>query len=324
MSKLIITGGCGFIGSNFVQFIQEQTKHEILLVVDKLTYAAKKEYVKGCNVLVQDIVDVNWAELLTSYAPDFIVHFAAESHVDNSLNTNANDVFIMSNILGTKKILDGLITSNKRHKTQLIHVSTDECLGDLPYNTLQSFDEDVAVNPNNLYSATKASAELLVKAYQHTYDNFEYTICRATNNFGPNQHPEKLIPKVIANALDNKDIPVYGNGKNVRDWLWTFDFAAGITAVIDKYATKKSVVANKIYHFGGAESISNLKLVKKILHIVNRSNDLITFVPDRLGHDRVYSLDYSRAANNLGWTPKVKLDEGLHLLIEDIQRKRGW
>ena len=205
----------------------------------------------------------------------------------------------------------------------LLH-NTDEVLGDLPYTTLQSLDEDSPLNPNNIYSATKASAELLVKSYQHTFNNFEYTICRATNNFGPNQHPEKLIPKVIAKAMDNKDIPVYGSGKNVRDWLWTEDFAAGLVAVIDKYASKKSIVANKIYHFGGAESISNIKLVKKILHIMNRPNDLITFVPDRLGHDRVYSLDFSRATNNLGWVPKIKLDEGLHLLVEEILRKRGW
>lgn len=324
MSRLIITGGCGFIGSNFVKYIQEQTKHEICCVVDKLTYAADIHNIHGVEILAVDIVDINWEELINMDKPDFIVHFAAESHVDNSLDLSSNDVFIHSNITGTKKILDGLVKVNKKQCTKLIFVGTDEVCGDLPYSSLQSLDEDSPLNPNNFYSSTKAAAELLVKSYQHTFNNFEYTICRATNNFGPNQHGEKLIPKVIDKALSNVDIPVYGQGKNVRDWLWTEDFAKGIVAVIDKYASKKSVVANKIYHFGGIESISNIKLVKKILHILNRPNDLITFVPDRLGHDRVYCLDYSRATNNLGWVPKVKLDEGLHLLVEEILRKRGF
>lgn len=205
----------------------------------------------------------------------------------------------------------------------LLH-NTDEVLGDLPYTTSYSFAEDAALNPNNLYSVTKATAEMLVRQYQHTYDTFEYTICRATNNFGPNQHQEKFIPKVIYNALHDKDIPIYGSGKNVREWIWTFDFAAGLVAVIDKYANKKSIVANSTYNFGGKESLSNIKLVRKILHILNKPGDLITFVQDRLGHDRVYSLDSTKAMNNLGWIPKVTLDEGIHLLVDEIQRKRGF
>lgn len=324
MSSLIITGGLGFIGSNFVKYIQENTKHNILWIVDKMTYAANQLNVKDSNIYAADIVDVKWEEFINTNKPDFIVHFAAESHVDNSLDLNSNDVFIHSNILGTKKILDGLVKSNKKQCTRLIHISTDEVCGDLPYSSLQSLDEDAALDPNNFYASTKAAAELMIGAYQHTFNNFEYTICRATNNFGPNQNKEKLIPKVIANALENKDIPVYGQGKNIRDWLWVEDFARGIVAVIDKYETKKSIVANKLYNFGGAESLSNIKLVKKILHILNRPNDLITYVPDRLGHDRVYSLDYSRATNNLGWSPQVKLEEGLHLIIEEILRKRGY
>lgn len=314
--KLLVTGGAGFIGSNFVNYC-DQIGKEVCGVIDKLTYAADASRIPGhIQLLRQDIATTNLSFILEQTNPDVLVNFAAESHVDNSIA--AVDEFIHSNYIGVHNILRHLRWYNKRYKKDimLVQISTDEVWGDLPQDSTTAFNESDAIHPNNPYSATKAAADLLIQAFHRTYKDFPSIICRASNNFGPNQHFEKLLPTVITRAYNNEPIPVYGDGSNVREWLYVDDFSRGILAAIENVPPTAEVIG-----FGSNNTYSNIDTVKAVLKLMNKPESLISFVKDRKGHDRKYSVDYTKAITLAGWVPEMEFEAGLRIVIEDVLRR---
>lgn len=317
MATFIITGGAGFIGSNAVDYFYK-IGHEVV-VVDKLTYAADKSRINAdIKIIEQDIVTLDWAKLIDELRPKAIIHFAAESHVDRSILSNAGPAFIHSNILGVYQIIQGIRYAH--HKTDLIHISTDEVLGDFPVDIdTMGFTELEKLQPNNLYAATKASAECIIRAMQRTHKDFKFVICRATNNYGPNQDLEKFIPTVISNIIAGRKVPIYGKGENIREWLWVGDFVKGIEAVINMPDHFQRDWYNGIFHFGSGVRLSNLALAKQIIAIMGRGQ--IEFVSDRPGHDQQYALFCNRAKNILKWRPLQKLEDGLKIVVDDIKKR---
>jgi|TARA_B110000014_G_scaffold263670_1_gene261260 dTDP-glucose 4,6-dehydratase len=298
--RLLVTGGLGFIGSNFIiKILKEHSDFHVVNVDAELTGSNKDnlvnfqndknyEYVKG------NITNKRLMEDLISDC-DVIVNFAAESFVDRSIE--GADPFLVSNIRGTYTILD-IITKQKK---RMIQISTDEVFGSI---STGSANENSKFNPSNPYAATKASAELLINSYIKTYDS-DVVITRCTNNYGPRQFPEKLIPKVILLAKQNQKIPVYGNGKNIRDWIYVDDHC---DAVYDVLINGKS---GESYNISGSNEIDNLEIISNILEIMGKSNDLIEFVDDRPGHDFRYSLDSTKIMNELKWKSKIEFQEGM-------------
>lgn len=320
--KILITGGCGFIGSNAAVYFHEHG-HEVI-VIDKCTYAADPMRLP-MDVPLQkdDIAVMNWPVTLEHLSPDVIINFAAETHVDNSII--GAQTFINSNYLGVYNLVMGFrnYVRDKPGKL-LIHISTDEVYGDLDFDTSRRFKEEDILKPNNPYSATKAAADLMIQALHHTYEDFNYVICRAANNYGPNQAMEKFLPTIIRSALEDEPIPIYGQGKNIREWLWVGDFVRGIAAVIDKcFPCEILTILNSIFNFGSRFNARNLNTVKLILRFMDKPKDLISFVQDRPGHDRKYALDWSRAVEFLGWSPEMDFEEGAMLVIEDIKERMG-
>ena len=303
--KLLVTGGLGFIGSNFITKILEQKSDFEVVNVDAQLHGADKrnlsriENHENYQFVNGNITNKRLMEELISKC-DAVVNFAAESFVDRSIN-NA-DPFLVSNIRGTFTILD-IITKQKK---RMIQISTDEDFGSLSKG---SADEQTKFNPSSPYAATKAAAELLINSFSVTH-NSDVVITRCTNNYGPRQFPEKLIPKTIILAKQGRNIPIYGNGKNLRDWIFVDEHCDAV------YEILMNGKSGQAYNISANNEISNMKIVSDILEIMGKSNDLIEFVEDRPGHDQRYSLDSSKIKNELGWSTKINFEEGIRKTIE--------
>jgi dTDP-glucose 4,6-dehydratase len=306
--NIAVTGGLGFIGSHFIELLLNETDYNILCI-DKETYAAnldfKKQlqYNKRVQFLTADIGEINQLKNI-----DTIVHFAAESHVDNSIH--GPKPFIETNIIGTFNLLELTRLNNIK---KFVHVSTDEVYGSIASVDLSQeciFKETTMLDPSSVYSSSKASSDLVVKSYHKTY-GVNANITRCCNNYGPRQHKEKLLPKVINNALNNIAIPVYGKGENVREWIEVTDHCRGVLRVLE------AGEPGEIYNIGTDNTLSNLDLVKLVLNKLDKSESLITFVEDRKGHDFMYKIDYTKIKNKLGWQPKIDFfREGLDNTIK--------
>ncbi len=312
--KLFITGGYGFIGSNFINLVSEMG--HTVLNIDNVTYAANRDNIKMRSNIKNveiDIVDYNLLEkTILDFKPDAIIHFAAESHVDNSIENPY--VFLNTNIFGTYNLLQAC--SKLKNDFHYVHISTDEVFGELGEKGF--FTEQTSYDPKSPYSASKASSDHLVRAWTNTYD-FPATIVNCCNNYGPNQHKEKLIPKIITNCLKGIDIPIYGSGENIRDWIFVEDFCKAILLIINK----KNISLNSTFCIGASEELTNIDITRKICGIINENFDLqhncldlITYVDDRLGHDFRYAIDASKIINELGWNPDNTFQQGIQKTID--------
>lgn len=314
--KLLVTGGAGFIGSNFVLYmLQNYPEHEIINV-DSLTYAGNLENLKSAEnnpkhtFVKADITDAKAIDEIVSQGVDVIVNFAAESHVDRSILEP--DVFVKTNVLGTQVLLD---LARKYEITKFVQVSTDEVYGTLGETGL--FVETTPLEPNSPYSASKAGGDLLVRAYHETF-GLPVNITRCSNNYGPYQFPEKLIPLMISRALADESLPIYGDGLNVRDWLYVEDHCSAIDLVIHKGRN------GEIYNIGGHNERTNLQIVQTILEQLGKPESLITFVKDRPGHDRRYGIDPTKMMSELGWKPKHNFETGIKETIEWYMQNKEW
>lgn len=318
--KLLVTGGAGFIGSNFVYYQLNKNPQDEIICLDALTYSGNLEtlqealqhdnfkFVKG------DIVDREFVyHLFETEQPDIVVNFAAESHVDRSILEP--ELFLKTNIIGTGVLMDAC----RKYGIQRYHqVSTDEVYGDLPLDRPDLFfTETTPLHTSSPYSASKASADLLVQAYYSTYQ-LPVTISRCSNNYGPYHFPEKLIPLMIINVLHGKSLPVYGNGENVRDWLYVEDHCSAIDLII------RNGKVGEVYNIGGHNEKTNLEVVKTILHELGKGEELITFVTDRPGHDRRYAIDPAKIYRELGWLPQTSFAEGIKKTIQWYLDNEAW
>jgi dTDP-glucose 4,6-dehydratase len=319
MKNILITGGAGFIGSNFVKYVLKKYDYKVVNY-DKLTYAGNLEnltdiekhpnykFVKG------DICDKDFAEkTIKENKIDTIINFAAESHVDRSI-LGAKD-FIVTNVLGTQTLLD---IAKSIGLEKYLQVSTDEVYGSLPEDKKElKFTENTSITTNSPYSASKASADLLCNAYFHTH-KLPVLITRCSNNYGPYQFPEKLIPLMIAKALDGQKLPVYGDGKNVRDWLYVEDHCSAICEVLHKGKI------GEVYNIGGNNEWYNIDIVKIILKLLNKTEDQISYVKDRPGHDRRYAIDSTKIQTELGWKPTFQFESGIEATIKWYVENENW
>src|SRR5574344_408101 len=314
--KLLVTGGAGFIGSNFIHYWLNKYPEDYIINLDLLTYAGNLENLTDIEnnpnyKFVQgDICDASLVDSLVKEV-DVIVHFAAESHVDRSILNSAD--FIKTNVEGTRVLLEAAKNNgNKRFH----HISTDEVFGALSFDA-PKFNEQTPYDPRSPYSASKASSDHLVRAYYHTH-GLPITISNCSNNYGPYQHPEKLIPRFITNLIEGKKVPVYGEGKNIRDWIHVEDHNRGVEKIIE---------AGKIgetYCLGGGNEKTNLEITHKILELMGKGEEMIERVADRLGHDLRYAIDYSKAERELNWQPLISFEEGLAKTVEWYQNNPGW
>ncbi len=311
--RLLVTGGAGFIGSNFVPYILGKYSDYKVVNLDALTYAGSQDNLAEVrnnprHKFVQGrIEDGKLVDKLMKYI-DMVINFAAESHVDRSILEP--QVFITTNVLGTQVLLDAAL----RHKVKLFYqISTDEVYGALKLGTKEKFTEESPLHPNSPYSASKTSADLLVRAYYHTYD-LPIVISRCSNNYGPKQHPEKFVPTVILNAVHDKPVPIYGDGLYVRDWIHVVDHCRAIDLIMHKGKSGET------YNVGADNELANIDLSKKILQILGKPESLLTSVKDRPGHDRRYSIDSAKLRRELGWKPTIPFDEGI---AETIQHYSG-
>lgn len=317
MKNILVTGGAGFIGSNFVRFMLGKYPEYTIVNFDALTYAGNLEnltsiendtryrFVKG------SICDRGAVEsVFTKHAIDAVVHFAAESHVDRSIT--GPSIFIDTNIVGTNVMLE---VARKFTVKKFLHVSTDEVYGSLGAEGL--FTETTPLHPNSPYSASKASSDLLVLAYQHTF-GFPGVVTRCSNNYGPYQFPEKLIPLMIANALNDKPLPVYGNGLNVRDWLYVGDHCSALDCVLHNGTN------GDVYNIGGNNEKTNIEIVKLILDVLGKPESLIAYVKDRPGHDLRYAIDAGKMQRDLGWSPSLTFENGMKQTIQWYLENRQW
>ena len=318
--KLIITGGAGFIGSNFIYYELKQHPEDEFICLDKLTYAGNLSSLKPAmqqpnfKFVKGDIADRDFVySLFVAEKPDVVLNFAAESHVDRSILEP--ELFLKTNVIGTGVLMDAC----RKYRIKRYHqVSTDEVYGDLPLDRPDLFfTETTPLHTSSPYSASKASADLLVLAYHRTY-GLPVTISRCSNNYGPYHFPEKLIPLMIINALHDKALPVYGDGANVRDWLYVEDHCSAIDLII------RHGREGEVYNVGGHNEKSNLDVVKIILKALGKSEDLITFVKDRPGHDRRYAIDPMKIHNELGWLPQTKFEDGIAKTIAWYLANKEW
>ncbi|MCZ0756856.1 dTDP-glucose 4,6-dehydratase [Anoxybacillus sp. J5B_2022] len=314
--KVLITGGAGFIGSNFVNYMVKKYPNYQIINLDALTYAGNLENVKevenepNYRFVKGDITNRELVESLFAEGVDAVVNFAAESHVDRSIADPG--IFIKTNVQGTQVLLDA---AKKYGVKKYIQISTDEVYGTL--GETGYFTETTPLAPNSPYSASKAGADLLVRAYHETY-GLPVNITRCSNNYGPYHFPEKLIPLMIINALNNQPLPVYGDGLNVRDWLHVEDHCSAIDLVLHHGKN------GEVYNVGGNNERTNIEVVKAILRYLNKPESLITFVEDRLGHDRRYAIDATKIREELGWQPKYTFEEGLKQTINWYLENRSW
>lgn len=316
--RILVTGGAGFIGSNFVRLILRNHPDDEIVNFDALTYAGNIEnladlkdnprhtFVHGDIASTRDV-----ARVFRGQGIDAVVNFAAESHVDRSLHMGPR-VFIRTNVLGTQILLDA---ARKYRVQRFLQVSTDEVYGSL--GPTGAFTEATPLQPNNPYSATKAGADFMVRAAHHSH-GLNAVITRCSNNFGPYQFPEKLIPLMIANALADKPLPVYGDGLHVRDWIYVEDHCSGIDVVLRKG------VAGEVYNLGGNYDVPNIQIVKGILKLLGKPDSLITYVKDRPGHDRRYAMDNTRARTELGWEPAHPFDDALRETVNWYVANQTW
>ena len=318
--KIIVTGGAGFIGGNFVYYELKNNPDDEIICLDKLTYAGNLETLANAQgnpnfkFVRGDIADRDAVyKLFETEKPDIVVNFAAESHVDRSIEDP--ELFLRTNIIGTSVLLDAC----KKFGIERFHqVSTDEVYGDLPLDRPDLFfTETTNLHTSSPYSASKAAADLLVQAYQRTY-KIPATISRCSNNYGPYHFPEKLIPLMIINALHDKKLPVYGKGINVRDWLYVEDHCAAIDLII------RRGTVGEVYNIGGHNERKNIDVVKTILKILGKGEDLIEFVTDRKGHDQRYAIDPTKISNELGWTPQTNFDDGIRKTVAWYLDNRAW
>jgi len=317
MKSILVTGGAGFIGSNFVHYMLNKYPGYSIVNFDILTYAGNLEnltsiekhpnytFVKG-DICSKEQV----SEVLRSYSIDTVVHFAAESHVDRSISGPA--VFVQTNVVGTQVLLDA---AREKGIERFLHVSTDEVYGSLGATGL--FTEETPLHPNSPYSASKASSDMLVLAYQHTF-GFPGLVTRCSNNYGPYQFPEKLIPLMIANALNDKSLPVYGDGLNVRDWLYVEDHCSALDVVLHKGTI------GEVYNIGGHNEWKNIDIVKLVLKELGKPESLISYVKDRPGHDRRYAIDAARIKNELGWVPAYQFESGIRKTVQWYLQNKPW
>lgn len=316
--NILVTGGAGFIGGNFVHYMVGKYPDDKIMVVDKLTYAGNLETlesVMGKIIFIKaDIADRDAIyKIFEEHEIDVVVNFAAESHVDRSIDNP--EIFLVTNILGTQVLLDAC----RKYGIQRYHqVSTDEVYGDLPLDRPDMFfTEATPIHTSSPYSASKASADLLVQAYYRTYD-LPVTISRCSNNYGPYHFPEKLIPLMIVNALNEKSLPVYGRGLNVRDWLYVEDHCKAIDLILHEGTV------GEVYNIGGHNEKTNIDIVKTILKLLDKPESLITYVADRKGHDMRYAIDPTKIHNELGWLPETKFDDGIKKTVQWYLDNKPW
>ena len=319
MKNILVTGAAGFIGSNFAELMVKKYPEYKIVVLDKLTYAGNLNNLRKVKEKIEfiqgDICDFDFVlDLFNKYEIDAVVHFAAESHVDNSIKTPF--IFTQTNVIGTHTLLEaakrvwGEGSSNK-----FIHVSTDEVYGTL--GETGYFTETSPIQPNSPYSSSKASSDLIALAYHETY-KMNVTVTNCSNNYGPYQHHEKLIPHMISLALKDEKLPVYGEGLNIRDWLFVEDHCEAIDLVLHKGK------AGERYNIGGHNEKRNIDIVKLILKQLGKSEDLISFVEDRKGHDYRYAIDPTKIKNELGWEPKTKFEDGIIKTIDWYVNNPEW
>ncbi|AGN17558.1 dTDP-glucose 4,6-dehydratase [Methanobrevibacter sp. AbM4] len=315
MTTVLVTGGAGFIGSNFLRYMVNKYPNYDFINLDALTYCGNLENLKDIedkdnySFVKGNICDTELVNGIVENV-DYIVHFAAESHVDRSIEDPG--IFIKSNILGTQTLLDA---SKRNDIKKFLQVSTDEVYGSL--GPKGYFTEQTPLQANSPYSASKAGADLMVRAYHNTFD-LPVNITRCSNNYGPYQFPEKLIPLMISNAIEDKELPVYGDGKNIRDWLHVYDHCTGIDLVLHKGKS------GEVYNIGGHNERANIDIVKLILKELDKPESLIKFVSDRLGHDRRYAIDSSKIRRDLGWRPKYTFEDGIIETIHWYLDNQDW
>lgn len=318
--KIVVTGGAGFIGGNFVHHMVNKYPEYDIICLDKLTYAGNLETLepvinkKNFKFVKGDIADRKFVfDLFATEKPDVIVNFAAESHVDRSIEDPS--IFLQTNVIGTGVLLDAC----REYGIQRYHqVSTDEVYGDLPLDRPDLFfTETTPLHTSSPYSASKASSDLLVQAYHRTF-KIPATISRCSNNYGPYHFPEKLIPLMIANALNDKPLPVYGKGENVRDWLYVGDHCVAIDLILHKGKV------GEVYNIGGHNEQTNLDVVKTIIKELGKSEDLIRYVTDRPGHDMRYAIDPTKIRTELGWEPTTRFAEGIKKTIKWYLENKEW
>jgi len=314
---IVIAGGLGFIGSNFIRHMLSSGKDVFITNIDAETYAGRRDNLsdienkKNYQYFKGKIQDCNFIEnIFKTHKPDVLINFAAETHVDRSIE--AAQPFIDTNIIGTYTLLEASLKYNLK---KYIQISTDEVYGSI--EPPGKFNENSIIKPNSPYSASKASGDLMVRAYNKTY-GLNTIIIRCSNNFGPFQFPEKVIPYFISLALENKKVPVYGDGKNVRDWIYVLDFCSAISLILEKGKM------GEVYNVGSEHELANIDLTKKILHKLGKTETLIEFVKDRLGHDRRYAMDNTKIKTELGWKEQYSFEEALDITIEWYKNNKEW
>jgi dTDP-glucose 4,6-dehydratase len=316
--KLLVTGGAGFIGSNFILYWMENYPQDQIVNLDSLTYAGNLENLKkieknpNYKFIHGNICDLNTVDQAMN-GIDMVVHFAAESHVDRSILKPSD--FVMTNVVGTQVLLDVALKQNIK---RFHHISTDEVYGSLNLDDKNKFNERTSYKPRSPYSASKAGSDHLVRAYHETY-GLPITITNCSNNFGPYQFPEKLISLAITNILEDKKIPVYGDGLYTRDWLYVTDHCRAIDVVLNKGKIGETYLVG-----GSTQDISNLEVIKKILKIMGKDESFIEYTKDRLGHDRRYAVDWSKIQNELGWKPLHDFDEWLEKTVQWYKENENW
>ena len=317
MKTIFVTGGAGFIGSAFVRIVLEQQPDIHIVDFDALTYAGNLENLTGVDAsrhefIKGDICDRGAVMAAVPQGCDAIFNFAAESHVDRSIHSA--DEFLRTNVIGTQVLLDAARAKGVR---RFVQISTDEVMGTLPDDSDEYFTEASPLQPNSPYAASKAAAEFVVRAAQETH-GVDAVITRCGNNYGPRQFPEKLIPLMIANAMNDEPLPVYGDGRNVRDWIYVDDHCRAIWAVYEKGRSGEA------YNIGARNEQENINVVKAILDALGKPHDLIKFVTDRLGHDRRYAIDATKVETELGWKPLMTWQDGLAATIRWYQENQAW
>lgn len=308
--NILVTGGCGFIGSHFLRYMMDTYTKDSFICLDALTYAGNENNIKDLledsrlTMIEGNIRDASFVDtLFVTYKPDVVVHLAAETHVDRSIT--GPQVFLETNVIGTGILLDACL---RYGIGRFHHVSTDEVYGSLPLQGGSAFTEQSPLLPSSPYAASKASSDLLVLSYYKTY-GLPITISRCSNNYGTHQYPEKLIPLMIQHALQEAPLPVYGDGLNVRDWIHVVDHCRAIDTIL------QAGVIGEVYNIGGGKEIANIDLVKQILGILDKPYELITYVNDRLGHDLRYAVDSSKV-QRLGWRPEYTMEDTLTGIVE--------
>lgn len=317
MKNIFVTGGAGFIGSAFIRLLLDEGQEITIVNYDALTYAGNLENLKGLDEARHKFVkgDICDRQMVMNAVPDdcdAIFNFAAESHVDRSIASA--DEFLRTNIIGTQVLLDAARAKDVR---RFVQVSTDEVMGTLPDQSNEYFTEGSPLCPNSPYAASKAAAEFVVRAARETF-GVDTVVTRCGNNYGPRQFPEKLIPLMIANAMNDEPVPVYGDGRNVRDWIYVDDHCRAIWSAFEKGRSGEA------YNIGARNERENIEVVKAILDALEKPHDLIKFVTDRPGHDRRYAIDPTKAETELGWKPKVNWDQGLAETINWYRNNEDW